>query len=65
MAIYLENNDAVVSLFYLLLRDHILAGSLEAVLRDIEKVRAAGKQPHFSNEHLEAYARELTIRLLQ
>lgn len=49
------------SLLYILLRDWILPGNMEAIVRDLEK--SSGKEVTYSNEHLAAYAEEIEKRL--
>jgi len=52
--------EALVGLFYTLLRDHIQPGVLEKLVRETEH----HPPPYiFSNEHLAAYAKEIVNRL--
>lgn len=55
-------SDGLQSFFYLLLRDHLPAGSVEKLVADASV--GIGKEIRFSNEHLGAYAAELRDRVL-
>lgn len=50
----------LVDFLYCLLRDHLPVGVVEALVRDSENCHAV----EYTNKHLEAYAREVTDRLL-
>jgi hypothetical protein len=55
--------ERLVAFLYILLRDELPAGRIEAVLVDhVERVPPGGSSV-FSNAHLESYARELAERL--
>ena len=55
-------DDLVTLLLYLLMRDEVVPGIMERIVRECE-----GQNPDqeviFSNKHLEAYARDLVKRL--
>jgi len=53
--------DAADGFFYDLLRDHLPAGTVEAVLREAEAY--AHEELEFSNQHLARYAKEVRHRL--
>jgi hypothetical protein len=56
-------NQRLVALFYILMRDKIVPGELELLVRDLESPPGGTSGFSFSNEHLEAYARELARRI--
>jgi hypothetical protein len=56
----------MVSFLYVLLRDHLPAGAVESIVREhVEKSAKCigGLRTVYSNEFLEAYARELANRI--
>lgn len=58
-----ECPPGLVTFLYVLLRDHLPAGAVEQLMRD-HVVKAEGRARTYSNQHLEAYARELAARLV-
>lgn len=56
-----QQQDSVKTLFYLLLRDHLPAGTVEGLVADVEAQR--GRRPVYSNEFLASYAAELSARV--
>ncbi len=55
-----QQQDSVKTLFYLLLRDHLPAGTVEGLVADVE---AQSGRPVYSNEFLAGYAAELSARV--
>lgn len=55
--------ERLVGFLYTLMRDEVCPGGIEAVTREAEKISCNSKSA-YSNTHLEAYARELALRLL-
>lgn len=58
-----SDTSKLQAFFYLLLRDQLPGGKIEAMVMDIEKIR--DKTLIFSNEYFANYALELTNRLLK
>lgn len=56
-------NYRLIAFLYLMLRDQLPAGVIEKIM--VEQVDTLTQEPKFSNPHLEAYARELSERLLK
>lgn len=55
-------SEALVSFLYILLRDEVPAGTVEAIMRNhVEK--AGSDRRTYSNKHLAAYSREIARRL--
>lgn len=56
--------ERLVAFLYILLRDHLPAGTVESILSlHVDKSAAMTYPVKFSNPHIEAYARELAGRL--
>lgn len=53
----------LVALLYVLIRDHVPAGKVEAVMRDYVDPLGVDGRPLFSNACLGSYASELAARL--
>jgi len=67
----MKQSDPLVVFFYILLRDHLPAGTVELIMRDhvelplprAPSIAEKPTQPAFSNRHVEAYAKEIAKRL--
>ena len=56
-----RQSDLGKTFFYLLLRDHLPAGTAEKLVSDVEAQN--GRTPSYSNEFLAGYAAELSARI--
>jgi hypothetical protein len=54
----------LVPFLYVLIRDEVTPGSIERIMKDLEKLKNSGDEASYSNEFLVAYARSLAERLL-
>ena len=56
-----DSTDPLVSFLYILLRDHLPAGSVEAIMQ--QHVEAESQQTQFTNGYIASYAKDLATRL--
>jgi len=58
--------DSLVAFLYVLMRDEVVPGKVEAIMKShVELLRENGQPVVFSNKYLEAYARSLAERIVE
>jgi hypothetical protein len=54
-----SSKDKLVAFLYVLMRDHLVPGAVEEIMRTVEP----NDETHFSNGHLAKYAQDVVERL--